>query len=124
MCICFGSNQIDDRYVGIREIASTRAILSMGLACYKVHGDKGHFANSSKSVYEQIRDCLQQDDDHTQDEEKVIHVTVDVFNFLCMCQNDFIIEPKSMEFLVAQGFDFNELFKSGIPYFRGNDVSG
>jgi len=124
--------QIDERYKALKEVASTRAILSMGLACFKINSNKGIFDrkksknNLEKAAFDQIHDCIDQSLDSgisTDDEDEDFHITVTVFDFLCLC-NEYVIESKSMKFLVQQGFDFNEHASNGIPFVRGNDMVG
>lgn len=124
--------QIDERYKALKEVASTRAILSMGLACFKINSEIGFFkrkkfnTNLDKAAYDQICDCIDsdlgsEDDEKESDENDDFHVTVTIFDFLCL-SDKFVIETKSMKFLVQQGFDFNELARNGIPYCSGNDM--
>lgn len=142
------STQMDERYKSLSELVSTRAILSMGLSCYKIHPEKGFFkqkqfsSKSQKAAFEQIHDCLETetgepaapvekekeegelDEEEDEEEEKDdddFHVTATVFDFMCLC-SEYITEARSMKFLVQQGFDFNELATNGIPYVRGNDM--
>ncbi len=44
------------------------------------------------------------------------------FNFSLLCQRPFTVCPKSVEFLVGNGFDFNTQYKQGIPYYPGDDI--
>lgn len=126
---------MDERYKSLSEVASTRAILSMGLTCYKIHSDKGFFKpkvfnnKMQKAAYDQIQDCLETteateekvDQDVEEEDDDDFHVTATVFDFMCLC-SEYMIESKSMKFLVQQGFDFNELATNGIPYVPGNDM--
>jgi len=43
------------------------------------------------------------------------------FNIFTLCQDDFIVEPDSLMFLVGHGFDFNLQFEKGLPYCHGYD---
>lgn len=43
------------------------------------------------------------------------------FNIFTLCQDDFMVEPDSLMFLVGHGFDFNLQFEKGLPYHRGAD---
>lgn len=152
------ASQIDERYVALKEVASTRAVLSMGLACFKINPQKGYFKRKpyknhfEQASYDQIHDCLDksleesdEDSDEKQDilkntefeldeedeevvedivediEDEDFHVEVHVYDFICLC-NEYILESKSMKFLVQQGFDFNELARNGIFFSRGNDM--
>ena len=75
--------------------ASSYAILSLGISCFTIDG-----ASLSKS-----------------------NVKIDnkTFNILTFCMDDFMVESHSIKFLTAHGFDFNQNFKSGIAYHKGND---
>ena len=108
----------------------------MGLACFKINSNKGFFKrkkfknNLQKAAFDQIHDCVdlssdETDDqgDHLSEDDEDFHITATVFDFLCMC-NEFVIESKSMKFLVQQGFDFNKVASCGIPFIRGTDMVG
>lgn len=53
--------------------------------------------------------------------------TYDAYNFYvypsALCPNvNFTCQASSIDFLVKHNFDFNKLFKSGIPYLRDDEV--
>jgi len=89
---------IDDRYKNTCIVAKTRSIISLGLSLFKL------VPNS--------------------DETNVAHwsYSVKTYNLLVLCNEDYIVEPASLQFLVQHGFDFNSQYKLGIGYNRGNDI--
>ncbi len=54
-------------------------------------------------------------------DESAVKVRNKTFNILTLCEEEFLVEPKSLKFLIGHGFDFNKQFKSGLDYYRGND---
>lgn len=81
-------SSLEDRYKVLREVAETRAVLSLGVACFQWGAcDSGHV------------DCR-----------------VEVFNVWLLCQESYTIDPSSATFLLQHGFDFNKQFARGLPY--------
>ena len=99
----------------------------MGLACFNVNTDKGFFNQKNKVIFDLIHDSIDSsisdyDSKEVVDDED-FYMSVTVFDFLCL-SSEYVIEAKSMKFLVQQGFDFNELAKNGISFNSGNDMVG
>jgi len=59
----------------------------------------------------------------TNSKENKWKFSVKVFNILCLCDDEYVVEPETLKFLVGHGFDFNRQCMHGLPYHRGNDVS-
>ena len=51
----------------------------------------------------------------------IMQFETQTFNIFTLCQDDFMVEPDSLMFLVGHGFDFNLQFEKGLPYYRGAD---
>lgn len=87
---------IEERYKIICDLANTYSILSLGVSCF---------------IIDPILNTNTQD----------IEVTNKTYNILTLCIDEFLVEPRSLKFLIEHGFDFNKQFKSGIDYYKGND---
>lgn len=49
---------------------------------------------------------------------------VQTYNIMALCQEEYVVEPSSLKFLVEHGFDFNKQYSCGVGYYRGNDKVG
>jgi target of EGR1 protein 1 len=86
---------VEERYKFIAKSASDYAILSLGISCFSI--ETSSLVNSNVQIENRT------------------------FNILTFCLDDFMIEPQSIKFLSSHGFDFNQNFKNGIGYHKGND---
>ena len=93
---------IEDRYKYMCEVAQSRAILSLGISCFKLKKTKTKNKES----------------------EGNLNIRVRTFNIVVLCMENFVVEPASLRFLVGHGFDFNKQYAKGVPYTRGNDKVG
>ena len=94
---------LEDRYKYMCEVAQSRAILSLGISCFKLKKPK-----NSK-------------DANSRESEGTLHFRVKTFNIVVLCMENFVVEPASLKFLVGHGFDFNKQYAKGVPYWRGYD---
>lgn len=91
------SQAVDERFNNISEVAKTRSIISLGLSCFK------------------------QNDSSTNDTSRNLDFSVQTFNLMALCAEDYLVEPSALQFLVTHGFDFQKQYSQGISYYRGND---
>ncbi|XP_077986355.1 target of EGR1 protein 1-like [Glandiceps talaboti] len=91
------AQSVEDRYKAIYDIAKTRAMVSIGLSCFKI----------PYSV--------------TVTETQSLPFFVQTFNIIMLCQEDYMVEPGAVQFLVEHGFDFNKQYSKGVPFYRGSD---
>ncbi|XP_067144183.1 target of EGR1 protein 1-like isoform X1 [Centruroides vittatus] len=91
-------SSIEDRYKALSEVAKTRAIISFGISCFKLQSNCPNSKN-----------CLG------------IRFLVQTYNVVVLCNENYIVEPNSLQFLIQHGFDFNYQYEFGLPYHRGND---
>jgi hypothetical protein len=40
---------------------------------------------------------------------------------MVLCNEDYIVEPSALRFLIEHGFDFQKQYSTGLGYYRGND---
>ncbi|XP_035700075.1 target of EGR1 protein 1-like [Branchiostoma floridae] len=90
---------VDDRYKSLAGVARSRAVLSMGLSCFKLNNI-------------------------AEDGSLVLPFTTQTFNLTLLCSEEYVVEPISLKFLVDHGFDFNMQYSQGAPYHRGADKNG
>ncbi|XP_071490969.1 target of EGR1 protein 1-like [Diadema antillarum] len=96
------AKSIEDRYRFISEVAKTRSILSIGISCFRLLEDQGN-ENTTVNPPNQLKFVAQ------------------TFNILTLCNEDYMVEPGALQFLVGHGFDFNKQYSSGVLYYRGPD---
>ena len=90
------SSDLVERYEAFRKLVNARAVLALGIASFIP-------CASDEILGEHPR-----------------KYTVTVLHFVLRCENPWECVSSSGEFLVAHGFDFNELFLKGIPYIRAS----
>jgi len=67
------------------------------------------------------RECASSSSSSSSSSTSVLNFESQTFNIFTLCQDDFMVEPDSLMFLVGHGFDFNLQFEKGLPYHRGAD---
>ncbi|XP_791390.3 target of EGR1 protein 1 [Strongylocentrotus purpuratus] len=101
------AKSIEDRYKSIAEVAKTRSILSLGLSCFKIQEEEDHHTGPAGET-----------PGPGPTSQKFLAQT---FNILTLCNEDYMVEPGALQFLVGHGFDFNKQYSCGVPYCRGPD---
>ena len=105
----------ESRYIDACETVKTRAILSLGVACFHWKPPPN---NNSSHVSDDPPPAVPPTD-HTSDDGHSIELGASVFNVWLMCQSPYTIDPSSALFLLEHGFDFNKQIARGIPYTPG-----
>ena len=136
------TRQIDERYQAVVEAAKSRSVLSLGLSLftYEQIGSKSLSDNVSNEVNISDEDIKEEEEeeDVKEDTKRASPMLVDsenvfaaskkwnfsaqIFNLICLCEQEYVVEPDTLKFLVGHGFDFNNQCSSGLLYHRGNDV--
>lgn len=83
---------MEEHYQALSTVVSTRAILSLGLACFRWSGSE------------------------SSDPAGPVLLLVEVYNAWLLVQQPFVTDPTSAQFLVEHGFDFNKQYSQGLPY--------
>ena len=100
---------IEDRFANASIVAQTRSIIALGLSIFK-EKDMSLVITSNKSSNTLVIDSL-----------ITKQYQVQTYNIIVLCSEDYIVEPGSVNFLVKHGFNFNQQYSEGVPYYRGND---
>jgi len=142
------SSDIEDRYRAMVASAQTRSLLSVGLSCFKLtsveqnpeisethnnnNNNNSHAVNSPHTQQQQQNGLNESTKDHAgtssqahrghrEPNSSILNFECQTFNIFTLCQDDFMVEPDSLMFLVGHGFDFNLQFEKGLPYHHGAD---
>lgn len=98
-------------------MAKSHSLLSIGLSCFKLQG-----VQQTTVIKDSPTDVAQSD---TAGEGlgsvKQWAFSVQTFNVVLLCSEDYLVEPASLKFLVEHGFDFNKQYSSGVTYHRGKE---
>ena len=92
------ATSIEERFSNSSVVAKTRSIIALGLSTFKEEPnskDKNNFPSK--------------------------RFQVQTYNIVVLCSEDYIVEPGSVKFLVEHGFNFNQQYSEGVPYYRGNN---
>ena len=82
---------MEEHYQNLCAVVTSRAILSLGVACFK-------WSNSGFSKTGSVPPEAR------------------VFNVGLLTQQPFVTDPSSAQFLILHGFDFNKQYSVGLPY--------
>ena len=91
------------------DVAKTRSIIALGVSCFKLNGIVEQPTASSDCSSEKSASVKQWS------------FLAQTFNIVVLCGEDYVVEPSSLKFLIAHGFDFNKQYATGLSYYRGND---
>lgn len=101
-------DNLQKRYAAIRRIAHTRAIFSIGISIFNPTTATTETNNTTEVP------------DSTSSAAKTYEVAT--YDMLLSCQSPYEMTPSAGSFLEAHGFDFNRMFRIGIPYIRAAEV--
>ena len=121
------------RYIIECETVNTRAVLSLGIACFQWRNSHttGHSPLLSQTTQSPPSNCQNGESDLLSNENgdfsaavalshsSAVGVVARVFNVWLMSQKAYTIDPLSARFLLQHGFDFNKQVAKGIPYSPG-----
>ena len=97
----FVYRSFDDRYQALCQVAKSHSVLSLGLSCFKVIPSRYDADNTFN--------------------KKQLRFLVQTFNITLLCDEDYVVEPVALRFLVEHSFDFNKQYSQGVAYYRGLD---
>lgn len=103
------SPALDERYRHLAVAARTRAIISIGLSCFR----KAIAVNGGQQLPQAPGEATGGLRGNT--------YAVRTFNVAALCSEDYSVEPLALRFLVEHGFDFQKQYSLGVPYHRGSD---
>lgn len=106
------AKQIEDRYKSMGDSARSRSVVSLGLSCFKLTDVTPSKPVSNGNTLEEV---------DSRSSPCKWTFSVQTYNITALCQDEYIVEPSSLEFLVDHGFDFNKQYSKGIAYYRGPD---
>ena len=86
-----GSSDMDERYSNLSVVAKTRSVLALGISCF-------------------MKDAVDYN-----------NYCVETFNILTLCDEDYIVESGSINFLLQHGFNFQDQYSRGVLYRRGDE---
>ncbi|KAJ8040370.1 Target of EGR1 protein 1 [Holothuria leucospilota] len=92
------AKNLPERYKAICDVAKTRAVLSLGVSCYQYKPPLPDQAVRNKANF-----------------------AVQTYNITTLCNEDYMVEPAALQFLVEHGFDFNKQYSKGVTYHPGQD---
>ena len=144
----FRCSTIESRYDAVCETVKSRAILSIGVACFRWEDEQAtedsilrsptsqpspqpSTSTSHNPQYSPVKSSLPSEPDRlpisdagresspTLLSSSSIGLGARTFNVWLMCQKPYTIDPVSAQFLLQHGFDFNKQFAKGIPYTPG-----
>lgn len=106
---------LEDRYKNICETTKSRSILAIGLSCFQ------QMSPSPAANQSECSSGCRSESRSFRINQSGTSFIVQTFNILLLCEDEFVVEPLSLKFLIHHGFDFNRQFDKGLPYYRGVD---
>lgn len=122
------AQNVEDRYAALKSVACSHSVIGVGMSVFTAvppttdddedgNGDDGYSQNDHNGKKRSLgRDRGEEE----KRRKKKCDYRVENFDFRLLSLADHVVSPASLTFLVQHGFDFNDQYLNGIPYYPGD----